>query len=49
MKKKSDDRWKAVAISSIWLAVGFASIHLGFFTLGIGLIAFLATYAVVEA
>lgn len=49
MAKNNDNRWKAVAISVIWLSVGYASLHLGFFTLGLGLVAFLATLSVTEA
>lgn len=49
MTKQNDARWKAVAISVIWLSVGIASLHLGFFTLGLGIFAFLATLSVCEA
>lgn len=49
MSTKSDNLFKTITVSVIWLSVGFASIHLGFFTLGMALIAFLATLAVVEA
>lgn len=49
MTKQNDNRWKAVTISVIWLSVGVASFKLGFFTLGLALIAFLATLSVTEA
>lgn len=49
MSKKSIDGWKALAITAVWVAVGVASLKLGFFTLGIGIVAYLATLSIVEA
>lgn len=49
MSTKLDNRLKAVMVSAVWLSVGIASFHLGFFTLGLALIAFLTTLSIVEA
>lgn len=49
MKKKTDNTWKAIVISVIWLSVGVASFKLGCFTVGLAIFAFLSTLSVVEA
>ena len=49
MSTKSDNLFKTIAVSAVWISVGVASFSLGFFTLGLALIALLATYAIVEA
>lgn len=49
MHKTTDNTWKTIVISVIWLSVGVASFNLGFFTLGLGIVAFLATLSIVEA
>lgn len=49
MSAKSDNTFKTVTISAIWLATGYASVHLGFFTLGMAFLALLATHTIVEA
>lgn len=49
MTKKTDNNFKAIAISAIWVAVAVASLKLGFFTIGVAFCAFLATLSIVEA
>lgn len=49
MTRENDNRWKAIAISAIWVSVAVASLKMGFFALGLGFLAFFATLSITEA
>lgn len=49
MTKKNDNMWKAVAITAIWITYGVVCVKTEFLSIGLGIIAFLATYTVTEA
>lgn len=49
ISRKADNVFKTITISAIWISVGVSSFTLGFFTLGLAIFAWLATYTIVEA